>query len=72
MIELVRALDRHANYGQRLAGFSLALVCAEIFYRFHSFTLECLAFLATWFLFDVLLESIFGRPAEKNETSSSD
>jgi len=26
----------------------LALFVAETSYRFHSFTLECLAFLATW------------------------
>jgi hypothetical protein len=28
-----------------------ALFVAETFYRFHSFTLECLAFLATWYGF---------------------
>jgi hypothetical protein len=28
-----------------------ALFIAETFYRFHSFTLECLAFLATWYGF---------------------
>jgi hypothetical protein len=27
----------------------LALFIAETSYRFHSFTLECLAFLATWY-----------------------
>jgi hypothetical protein len=27
----------------------LSMIVAEVFYRFHSFTLECLAFLATWF-----------------------
>jgi hypothetical protein len=29
--------------------FGVALFVAELFYKFHSFTLECLAFLATWF-----------------------
>ena len=29
----------------------LAFILAEIFYKFHSFALECLAFLATWYLF---------------------
>jgi hypothetical protein len=29
----------------------LALFVAETSYRFHSFTLECLAFLATWYGF---------------------
>jgi hypothetical protein len=27
---------------------AIAMAAAEWFYRFHSFTLECLAFLATW------------------------
>jgi hypothetical protein len=26
-----------------------SLFIAEVFYKFHSFTLECLGFLATWF-----------------------
>jgi hypothetical protein len=30
-----------------------SFVIAELFYKFHSFTLECLAFLATWFVIDV-------------------
>lgn len=25
-----------------------SVVIAEVFYKFHSFTLECVAFLATW------------------------
>ncbi len=27
----------------------VAMMVAELFYKFHSFTLECLAFLPTWF-----------------------
>jgi len=27
-----------------------AFAIAEVFYKFHSFALECLAFLATWFV----------------------
>jgi hypothetical protein len=42
--------------GPKNGGRSPALVCsfliAEIFYKFHSFTLECAAFLITWFIFD--------------------
>ncbi|MEY2506076.1 MAG: hypothetical protein QOH01_405 [Verrucomicrobiota bacterium] len=46
--------------GLRLAAQELpaaisALFIAETFYRFHSFTLECLAFLATWYGFSWLL-----------------
>ena len=30
----------------------LAFVIAELFYKWHSFTLECVGFLVTWFVFD--------------------
>src|SRR5260221_9709440 len=33
---------------------------AEFFYKFHSFTFETLAFLATWFVIDAFLTSIRG------------
>lgn len=35
-----------------------ALVVAEVFYKFGSFTLECVAFLATWFIFDAIASAI--------------
>lgn len=31
-----------------------AFVIAEMFYKFHSFALECLAFLATWYALSFL------------------
>jgi len=31
-----------------------SMVVAELFYKFHSFTLECGAFLATWFAMSYL------------------
>lgn len=47
--------------------FLLAFLIAEFFYKFHSFTLECLAFLATWFLFDLILQTVRGwlQPSAK-------
>jgi hypothetical protein len=35
-----------------------AWVIAELFYKFHSFSLECAAFLLTWVAFDGLLQLI--------------
>jgi hypothetical protein len=32
----------------------VSFVIAETFYKFHSFTLECSAFLATWYVLDRL------------------
>ena len=37
-----------------------ALIFAELFYKFHSFTFECLAFLATWYVFSWVLSRIPG------------
>ena len=33
----------------------IAIVFAEIFYKFHSFTLECVAFLVTWYVVDQVI-----------------
>jgi hypothetical protein len=33
---------------------AIAFVVAEIFYKFHSFTLEAAAFLATWYVLRVI------------------
>lgn len=65
MIDFLRALRNHAAYGRRLLGFIPALVVTEMFYKFHSFSLECMAFLATWLLFDVLTEWIMGSAKVK-------
>lgn len=40
---------------KQLPSLSLSVIIAELFYKFHSFTLECIAFLATWFVIDALL-----------------
>ena len=36
----------------KLAALGLSLVIAELFYKFHSFTLEAMAFLGTWYAVD--------------------
>jgi len=39
----------------------IALVTAELFYKFRSFTLECVAFLATWAALSVLFGFVTKR-----------
>lgn len=46
--------------------FSLFL--AENLYKFGSFTLECLAFLATWFLTSFLVTTIFFSQDKRKNT----
>ena len=38
-----------------------ALIIAELFFRFHSFSLECLAFLATWTGLSWVYSKLLGR-----------
>jgi hypothetical protein len=66
MIDFLRALRTHAAYGRRLLGFVPALVVTEMFYKFHSFSFECMAFLGTWLLFDVLTEWTIGAAKVKD------
>jgi hypothetical protein len=42
---------------EQLPALLIAFLIAERFYKFHSFTLECAAFLATWFVIDVVVQS---------------
>jgi hypothetical protein len=54
MSSLLRAL-RIPEVLLVLPSGAVALVIAELFYKFHSFTLECLAFLGTWYVLDLAL-----------------
>jgi hypothetical protein len=49
MLELIRHLGWQKLAIEQLLPMGLALVIAELFFKFHSFTLECVAFIATWF-----------------------
>ena len=48
----------------------VSFVIAEVFYKFHSFTLECLAFLATWFVIDAMLNAGRNLLAGRKSTPS--
>ena len=56
MLEFIRGLRYSRNLVTRLPGLLLAFLIAELFYEFHSFTLECGAFLLTWLAIDVVME----------------
>lgn len=53
---------REGGIGRWLAievpALALSLIVAELFYEFHSFTLECLAFLGTWCTLSYLIELV--------------
>jgi hypothetical protein len=68
MLEFVRALRMHRGLALRLPGLVLAFLIAEVCYKFHSFALECGAFLLTWLAIDLVIDkavALAGRPATK-------
>ena len=58
MYTLVRSLPVRQLLLEQAPVFGLSLVIAELFYKFHSFTLECFAFLGTWYALDALLKAL--------------
>lgn len=58
MLEFIRALRSRSGLALRLPGLLLAFLIAELFYKFHSFVLECAAFLMTWLVLDWAAERI--------------
>ncbi len=56
MYTLLRSLPFRRILFEQAPAISLAWLLAELFYKFHSFTLECGAFLATWFVIDLTIQ----------------
>ena len=55
MYQLFKALSTKDIVFTQFPVFALSLGIAELFYKFHSFVLESLAFLATWFVLDMIV-----------------
>lgn len=63
MFTLLRSVPVNQLLIEQLPALLVAWFIAENFYKFHSFTLECGAFLVTWLVLDgciQLLKSVFG------------
>ena len=52
MYTLITALPLRSLLIEQAPALGLSLILAELFYKFHSFTLETMAFLVTWFAAD--------------------
>jgi hypothetical protein len=61
MYSLLRVLSPGRLLVGQLPALGVSMTIAELFYKFHSFTLECVAFLATWFVLDAVLCALFPR-----------
>lgn len=54
MYALIHRVGVHEGLRLEAPSLMVSMIVAELFYRFHSFSLECLAFLATWFVVSYL------------------
>jgi hypothetical protein len=59
MYKFIKSMTTREILVEQVPPMTLSLLIAEMFYKFHSFTLECLAFLATWYLLDLLISLVF-------------
>jgi hypothetical protein len=67
MYTLVRHLRSREALLAEVPALGLSFVVAELFYKFHSFTLECACFLATWLALSTVLALATRQPAAKRE-----
>jgi hypothetical protein len=55
MYTLVTTIPVRQLVNAQLPALGSSLLIAEMFYKFGSFTLECAAFLATWYVIDAAI-----------------
>ncbi len=66
MYTLLRTLPVRRLLVEQFPALAVAWLMAELFYKFKSFSLECAAFLLTWFVLDALIQGLrrlFAPPA---------
>ncbi len=61
MYAIVRSLGIRELLARQAPLLVLSLAIAEFFYKFGSFLLEAVAFLATWFLLDAATDLFLNR-----------
>jgi hypothetical protein len=70
MFHLIRSMTARQLLVRQAPMLAISIVIAEISYKFHSFTLECAAFLATWFVLDGITQVIVScLPRAKGSTA---
>ncbi len=59
MFSLIKDLGLRVAARQEAVPFLISFAIAEFFFKFKSFALECVAFLAVWFVLSYLQSLIF-------------
>ena len=65
MFSLIKDLGIGVAAKQEAIPFLISFAIAEFFFKFKSFALECLAFLAVWFVLSFLQSLIFPHSKEQ-------
>jgi hypothetical protein len=69
MYTLIRLISLRYLLLEQVPAIALSIVIAELFYKFHSFTLECIAFLLTWYVIDAAIGfvmKLLGKPTDRS------
>jgi hypothetical protein len=61
MYQLIRSLTLSQLLSRQAPTLVASFLIAELFYKFHSFMLECGAFLLTWLVLDAVAEVVAAR-----------
>ena len=69
MYTLIRSLPLRELLLEQFPAFLISFVIAELFYKFHSFTLECLAFLVTWYIIDFVITTVSDKVGNNRKPS---
>ena len=69
MFSLIKELGVRVAVKQEAVPFLIAFAIAELFFKFKSFALECLAFLAVWYALSFVQSLIFPRSKEQHSSS---
>jgi hypothetical protein len=70
MFSLVKELGVQVALKKEALPFIVAFLVAEFFFKFKSFTLECLAFLAVWFVLSFIQSLIFNRGTQPGRSAN--
>ena len=64
MYNLIRTVSIRQLLSEQVPSLGISIIIAELFYKFHSFTLECASFLLTWYVIDMSIHLV--RKSVKN------
>lgn len=67
MYTLIKRISYSELVLEQLPVLTASLLIAELFYKFHSFIFECVAFLATWYVLDATVR--FFRGLKRNNSA---